>query len=216
MENLIYIIFFCIAVPICMMLPALKKESRLLIGFMVIGMVACLLISEINSMLLPAFSNDIYYVTTNITPITEEIIKALAILFYAIVISDDRSTLIGLSFAVGVGFAILENSVFILQNVYSATFFWALTRGFATGLMHSICTMGVGLGISMIKKKRKLFYCGTFALLTLAIIYHATYNTLVQSNLEYLGFILPMLTYLPLIISIHKEKRIINKENKLQ
>ena len=59
----------------------------------------------------------------------------------------------------------------------------------------------------MVKKKRKLFYSGTFALLTLAIIYHAIYNTLVQSDYKYLGFVLPMLTYLPAIVALKKQKK---------
>ena len=206
MDNLIYILFICIVVPLCLMLPTLKDKSRLLIGFMIIGMIDCLLASEINAMLLPIFLNNSYYVTTTITPITEEIIKALAILFFAIVIKDERTTLIAISFAVGVGFAVLENAIILIQNINNVSIFWALIRGFSASLAHGICTMSVGVGISMVKKKRKLFYSGTFALLTLAIIYHAIYNTLVQSNLNYFGFILPMLTYLPLIISLKKQK----------
>ncbi|MBR0412653.1 MAG: hypothetical protein IJI47_03705, partial [Eubacterium sp.] len=51
-----------------------------------------------------------------------------------------------------------------------------------------------------IKKKKKLFYCGTFALLTMASIYHGIFNMLVQSDYKFLGFVLPALTYVPILI----------------
>ena len=62
----------------------------------------------------------------------------------------------------------------------------------------------VGWGISYIRKRRKFFYCGTFALLSAAIIYHATYNLLVQSAYPYVGILLPLLTYIPIIYFLKK------------
>ena len=81
---------------------------------------------------------------------------------------------------------------------------WALIRGFGSCLVHGICTVSVGLGISYIKKQPKFFFCGTFALLSTAIIYHATYNLLVQSEYQYVGILLPLATYIPLIIILKK------------
>ena len=45
----------------------------------------------INNILLGVFDEDMLYVTTTITPITEEIVKALPILYCAVVITDERS-----------------------------------------------------------------------------------------------------------------------------
>ena len=68
-------------------------------------------------------------------------------------------------------------------------------------MMHGICTAAVGYGMGYVKKKKKLFVSGTFALLALAIIYHGLFNMLVQStNLQYVGFFMPAVTYIPLII----------------
>lgn len=72
-------------------------------------------------------------------------------------------------------------------------------------------TLAVGYGMSFIKKRRNLFYCGTFALLTLASIYHGIFNMLVQSEYKYLGFILPALTYIPVVyyqVNGHKSKSV--------
>ena len=206
MDNLTYISFIAITVSLALMLPLMKKELRRLVIFMIAGIFACLFVSELNNILLKAFHNEVFFVTTTITPVTEEIVKMLPILFFAIIVSDERSTLIPISFAVGVGFALLENVVILTQNVENVTILWALVRGFGSGLVHGICTVMVGWGISYIKKRRKFFYCGTFALLSAAIIYHAIYNLLVQSQYQYVGILLPTITYIPIILFLKKKK----------
>lgn len=204
MANLSYIIFICVVVSLGLMLPLMEKKTRGVVIFMIVGIFACLFVSELNTILLKAFHNDMYYVTTTITPVTEEIVKALPVLYFAIFITDDRRTLISHAYAVGVGFALLENIVILVQNISDVSIFWALVRGFGSGLVHGLCTVMVGYGISYIKKRRKLFWCGTFALLTTAIIYHATYNLLVQSNLQYAGILLPVISYIPAILLLRR------------
>lgn len=205
MDNLSYIVFICIIVALGLMLPLMDKKTRGVVIFVMIGVCACLFISEINNILLKAFHDDMLYVTTTITPITEEIIKALPILYFAVVRTNDRRTLIANSFAVGVGFALLENMIVLLQNVNEVTILWVLIRGFGSGLVHGLCTVMVGYGISYIRKRRKLFWSGTFALLSAAITYHAVYNILVQSKFQNLGIILPVVTYIPAILLLRKD-----------
>lgn len=207
MDDLILILFVCTAVPMALMLFLLEKKSRIVAGFMLIGMFMCVFIGSINGFFLQLFNNEMLYVTTTITPITEEIIKALPVLFFAFVFTDKRETLISISMAVGIGFAIMENMYIMTNGIDSSTVFLALIRGLGAGLMHGICTSAIGIGISFIHKKKKLFYTGTFALLSTAIIYHAIYNCLVQSKWEYAGFILPIITYIPLIIAVKKRKK---------
>ena len=106
--------------------------------------------------------------TTVITPISEEIVKAAPVLFYALVLSDEREKLMTIAFSAGIGFAMFENMVILIQNIENVSAGWAVIRGFSTALMHGVCTAAVGFGMSFIKKRRKLFYCGAFALLPLA------------------------------------------------
>jgi len=129
----------------------------------------------------------------------EEILKALPILIYAILISDKRETLFTASMATGIGFAVLENAFYLL-NDSSFNMMDAVVRAFGTGLMHGMCTLLVGVGISFVRKKSKIFIVGTFALLSTAITYHGIYNMLVQSQYEIVGFILPIITYIPFLI----------------
>ncbi|SDB07355.1 PrsW family glutamic-type intramembrane protease [Eubacterium oxidoreducens] len=209
MDNIIYILFICIIVPLVLMLPLLTGRSRLYVGYMIIGICACLFAAEINGYVSNLMDRDMYYITTNITPVIEEIIKALPVLYFAFIFSDNKEKLIPISFAVGVGFAVLENMVILVQNIDSISIFWALVRGFASGVMHGICTACVGFGISYVRKRRKLFYCGTFALLALAITYHASFNTLVQSDsYKYFGFVMPMVTYVPAVLFLVKNQKL--------
>ena len=107
MDNLTYIAFICLSVSLVLMLPLMEKKTRRIMIFMIVGIFSCLFVSELNSLLLRKLHNDIFYVTTTITPVTEEIVKALPILYFAIMVSDDRRTLISCAYAVGVGFACL-------------------------------------------------------------------------------------------------------------
>ena len=77
MDNINYLLFICVAVPILLMLFVLEKKSKITAGYMLVGLFVCLFVSEVNGLLLSHFNHDEYYVTTTITPITEEIAKAL-------------------------------------------------------------------------------------------------------------------------------------------
>lgn len=199
-----YILFICVVAPLFLMLPLLKKKSKLVMEYMIIGIVLSLFVSEINSIILNLIDSDTLYVTTTVTPVTEEIIKAFPVLFYAFIFSDNKKTLIPISLATGIGFGLFENTVILVQSLVQrsdgVTIGWAIVRGFSTALMHGVCTMAVGFGISFVRKKKKLFFCGTFALLIMAMIYHGIYNMLVQSDYRWLGFVLPALTYTPILL----------------
>ena len=41
----------------------------------------------------------------------------------------------------------------------------------------------------------------------MAILYHGIFNMLVQSDHDYIGFILPGVTYIPILVSIYEEKK---------
>lgn len=208
MDNITYIIYTCFLIPMVLSLFIMGKKSRLVVGYVLIGTTVCILASELNTHIYLGLGKDMLYFSTTVSPVTEEILKALPILFYALIISDDRQKLAQSAFAVGLGFAIMENVIMITQNLYSVDIKWAIMRGFGASLMHSICTVAVGIGISFVRKKKKLFYCGTLSLLMLAITYHSIYNTLVMSPQKYYGVILPICTYIPILFFSIKRKKI--------
>ena len=210
MDNIIYILFVSIFVPIMLMAVIVEKKARLPIIFVLLGIFISVFASEVNGVLIQTLEMDVYGITTIVTPVTEEILKALPILYYAIVISDKRENLFTASMATGIGFAILENAFYLLSYP-NFSMLSAIIRAFGAGLMHGMCTLLVGVGISFVKKQRKLFAVGTFGLLSTAIVYHGIYNILIQSEYSIVGALLPIATYIPFLIwRLHFKNRKVN------
>ena len=199
MDNIIYILFVSISVPIMLMALLVEKKSRFAITFILVGIFVSVFSSEVNGLLEKMLPMDVYSVTVIVTPVTEELFKMLPVLYYAVFISDKKEKLFTASMATGIGFAILENAYYLL-NYPSFTMLNAVIRAFGAGLMHGMCTLLVGVGISFVKKKRKLFAVGTFGLLSTAIVYHGIYNILIQSEYSIVGALLPIVTYIPFFI----------------
>ena len=207
MESLIYILFICITIPLILMAFLVEKQSRRTVIFFITGICAAVFAAEVNGILTYLIPLDIFDFTVRVTPVTEEIIKAIPVLFFAKVISDKKETLITVSLAVGIGFAIMENSYILTQNIGSISMLWAIMRGFGTGIMHGMGTFLVGTGFSFVNKNKKLFVVGTFALLSVAITYHSVFNMLVQSDYRYFGAALPVITYVPFVLWLYNNRR---------
>ena len=199
MDDMIYILFVSVFVPILLMSLLVEKKARLPIIFVLIGIFVSVFAAEVNGLMLSLLPISTFETTIIVTPITEEILKAFPILIFATVLSAKKEALFTASMAVGIGFAVLENAFYLL-NYATFNMFDAVIRAFGAGLMHGMCTLLVGVGISFVKKKSKMFVVGTFALLSTAITYHGIYNMLVQSDYEAIGYLLPIATYIPFIV----------------
>ena len=199
MENLIYILFVALFVPILLMACLVEKKARQPLIFVLVGTVLSLFASEVNAYLRNVLPMSAFEITIIVTPITEEILKAFPILLFATMFTPKKEALFTASMAVGIGFAVLENAYYMLIDA-SFNMFDAVIRAFGAGLMHGMCTLLVGVGILFVKKKRKLFVVGTFAMLSTAITYHGIYNMLVQSNFRAVGYLLPIATYIPFMV----------------
>ena len=211
MDNLIYILFVSIFVPNMLMAFLVEKKARQQIIFALIGIFLSVFASEINAYLRNVLPMSSFEITIIVTPITEEILKAFPILLFATMFEPKKEALFTASMAVGIGFAVLENAFYLL-NSSSFNMVDAIVRAFGAGLMHGMCTLLVGVGISFVKKKNKLFVVGTFALLSTAITYHGIYNMLVQSDFKMIGYLLPISTYIPFVV--WRIKKVIQKKAK--
>ena len=103
-------------------------------------------------------------------------------LCYALLLDDSRKRVLPIAMAVGVGFAVLENTALLVEYLGSVSIAWAAGRGFSASLMHGLCTVTIGTGICYVKKQRKLFYTGTFGLLSIAITTVSYTHLLSSSN----------------------------------
>ena len=183
-----------------------EKKARQPMIFFLIGIFLSVFASEINAYLRGILSMSTFEITIIVTPISEEILKAFPILVFATVFMPKKEALFTASMAVGIGFAVLENAFYLLTS-NSFNMIDAMIRAFGAGLMHGMCTLLVGVGISFVKKKQKLFVVSTFALLSTAITYHGIYNMLVQSDFEVIGYLLPITTYIPFVVWRIKRKK---------
>ena len=204
MGNLNLILFISFAAPLLMTLFVCRGKARTLLLFLFLGTVVCLFCGEFSAIIMQMLPYDRKYFTSNFTPLFEELFKALPILVYAFLYQPKRRTLLECSVLVGVGFAVLENAFILGGAADSVSVTNALIRGFGAGMMHGVCTLAVGYGMSFVHTKRKLFYTGTTALLAAAIIYHSVYNTLVQSAHPSVGFLLPLVTFIPALVLLNR------------
>ncbi len=208
MQNLTLMLFICLAAPLSMMLFIFKGRSRAILGFLITGIFLCLFAGEINGYILNNTSLSLHFITVNITPLVEELLKALPIVFIAFAYKPDNRALLEGSVAVGVGFATMENICLLTSSSYMLTPLLLIARGFGAGMMHGITTLAVGYSMTVTRSDKKLRFTGTVAALSAAAIYHSIYNIIVQSSYPMLGILLPVLTYIPLLIILRvKQKR---------
>ena len=192
---MVYVIFLCIALPLGLMLPILERRSRRLVFFLLLGMMVALTAYEIDSILYPLPGLDAIRFSQTVPPVTEELLKALPVLVFAVFFSDDRKDILPAAMSVGIGFSILENTAILVQNLTVVTLGWAALRGLSASLMHGLCTMIIGAGLPYVKKQRKLFCTGIFGFFTVSATMHALFNLLIQSDYSWLGACFPMVLY---------------------
>ena len=150
MDNLIYILFVSLFVPNMLMAFLVEKKARQQIIFALIGIFLSVFASEINAYLRNVLPMSSFEITIIVTPITEEILKAFPILLFATIFTPKSEAIFTASMAVGIGFAVLENAFYLL-NADSFNMFDAMVRAFGAGLMHGMCTLLVGVGVSFVK-----------------------------------------------------------------
>ncbi len=206
MQSLNLMLFICLAAPLSMMLFIFKGRSRAILGFLITGIFLCLFAGEINGYILNNTSLSLHFITVNVTPITEEILKALPILFAAFFLKTSRQSLLEGSVAVGVGFATMEN-ICLFSGGDALTPLLIIARGFGSGMMHGVSTLAVGYSMTITSTDNKLKFTGTVAALSVAVTYHSIYNIIVQSSYPMLGILLPIFTYIPLLIILSKKQK---------
>ena len=152
MDNLIYTLFVSIFIPILLMACLIEKKARQPVVFFLIGIFVSVFASEVNAYLRNILSMSTFETTIRVTPISEELLKTFPILFFATVFTPKKEALFTASMADGIGFAVLENAFYLLADS-SFNMLDAIVRAFGAGLMHGMCTLLVGVGISFVKKK---------------------------------------------------------------
>ena len=198
-------VYICLAAPLLVAIIATKNRDRRMVVFLHSGMTACILSSYISTFLALVNGLDKLMASLTISPIVEEFMKLIPVLFFILVFEPAPEQVPGCVVITAVGFATFENVCYMAQNG-TTQLLRLLIRGFGTGAMHVVCASLVALGMLLLLDKLWLRVAGTFGLMAVAITYHGIYNMLVSQEgiSAYTGYAAPMLTAALYFILAHK------------
>lgn len=187
-ENLL----LCLLIPMLLAAAFLKGAQRRLCLFVITGMAACLAAAYVSSFFMGVYEASALTAALEISPLCEETVKLLPLLFYIAVFEPDRKEVIPAAIGIAVGFATFENCCYIIENG-TEDFTFLLIRGISAGAMHILCGILTGFGLELVWRRRWLAAAGTVGVLCLAISLHGIYNLLISAGgvLQGLGYVLP-------------------------
>lgn len=180
---MIYIenIFVCLAIPLMISLLFIKGEARRYTFFVVTGMLMCLISAYVNSFFMSSYKADEVIAAIEITPVCEEMIKLMPLLFYFMVLEPEPGRLTAASIAIGVGFATFENACYMTANGAEDLSF-LLARGLSAGALHILSGIIMGFGLSYVFRRSWLAVTGTAGLFGVCVTLHALYNLMITAD----------------------------------
>ena len=174
-------IFLCLAIPLILSLFFPGGRARSFPLFLIAGMSACLLSAYVSSFFMGYYGADAKAAVIEITPVCEETIKLLPLLFYLLIFEPKPKALPGAALAIAVGFATFENVCYLTENG-AEDFTLLLIRGISAGALHILCGALSGYGISHVFRRRWLALTGTVGVLGACIGFHGIYNLLITAE----------------------------------
>ena len=195
-------ILICIAVPLLIALAFIQGSARRFAASFLAGMVACLLAAYISGFINVASGMGPEETAIFISPIVEEWMKLLPILFFLFMFMPQDKSLLIVAVGICAGFATFENCCYILTTG-AESLPYILIRGMAVGVMHIVSGLAVTFGLVAARRFHALSLPSIVGALALSMIFHALYNLLVSKPgiPSAIGYTLPLLTvstlYLP-------------------
>ena len=207
---MIYIenIFVCLAIPLMLCMLFIGGRPRTFMLFMIAGMSVCLLSAYVNSFFMALYGVGATVTVVEITPVCEEVMKLLPLLFYILVFEPEIRELPEAAVALAAGFATFENVCYLTENG-AEDFVFLLIRGLSAGALHILCGILIGFGLSHVLRRRWLAFTGTMGLLGACIVFHAIYNLLITGEgiWQMAGYLFPSV----LIALLFAVKRLLPK-----
>ena len=174
-------IFLCLAIPLILSLFFTGGRARSFTLFIVAGMLCCLLSAYVSSFFMGDCGANARQAVVEITPVCEELIKLLPLLFYLLVFEPQPRVLPGAALAIAVGFATFENVCYLTENG-AADFTLLLIRGISAGALHILCGALAGYGLSHVFRRRWMAPTGAMAILGACTGLHGIYNLLITAD----------------------------------
>lgn len=203
-------VFICLAAPLVITLFLTRGDVRWFVCFFLLGMLSCLLAAHINSFIVSVSGTAVYAEmslaesTILLTPICEELLKALPLFFFVAVLVPPRRQIPPAAQAVALGFALMENCCYLMEYG-SGDIGYAMIRGFSTGIMHTLCGALLGFGVSVVYRRGNVFAPSCIALLCTATTYHGLYNMLMslEGGWRVAGYLAPVCTAAAVLVAYH-------------
>ena len=194
-------IFVCLALPLIRSLLFTRGRARSFPLFVVAGMSVCLLSAYVSSFFMGYCGADARVAVIEITPVCEEILELLPLLFYLLIFEPKPRELPGAALAIAVGFATFENVCYLTENGAEDLAF-LLIRGISAGALHILCGVLSGYGIAYVFRRRWLALTGTVGILGACIGFHGIYNLLItaQGVWKTAGYLFPSVLLVCLLV----------------
>ena len=194
-------IFVCLAIPLFLSLFFSGGRAHGFTLFIIAGMSVCLLSAYVSSFFTGYYGADARVAVIEITPVCEEILKLLPLLFYLLIFEPKPRELPGAALAIAVGFATFENVCYLTENGAEDLAF-LLIRGISAGALHILCGVLSGYGIAYVFRRRWLALTGTVGILGACIGFHGIYNLLItaQGVWKTAGYLFPSVLLVCLLV----------------
>ena len=191
-------IFLCLAVPLILSMLFRKGKQRTFTTFVILGMGCCLLSAYVSSFFAGYYHAGTAAAVMEITPVCEEVMKFLPLLFYLLVFEPDKQEVISPAIGIAVGFATFENVCYLTENG-AADF---LIRGVSAGSLHLLCGIALSCGIAYVFRKKWIMVTGTIGALGACVVFHGIYNILITAKGRWnlIGYLFPIFLIFALLV----------------
>lgn len=202
-------IFICLAAPFLLAALGTNTGNRKNYIFIVLGFVCCIISAYLNTFFSVLYGAQETSAVLEISPVIEETVKLIPLLFGLIVFELQPQEGDNIIFNIAVGFATFENICYLLEHG-TGNLFYLLVRGFSTGAMHITCAFIIGYGLRVFRRPAALKASGIFALLCIAITFHAMFNMLMKTNglIKQFGYAVPIVSCLILFLLKYRFRKI--------
>ncbi len=192
-----YAVFLGMMIPLAFLILLLKSENRMMMLFFAWGMVAFVLSLAANTALCAALEIDTLRLSVTWSPVVEELLKALPLLYFLFRKEKTELPLVYFAMAAGIGFSIQENYLYLIgfTSAGESIAFYVVMRSITTCLMHGVTTAMIGYGVTLIKKYEIMVAPLLFGLFSVTIILHALFNLYINSSVRLIGMLMPVLLY---------------------
>ena len=198
-------ILICMALPLLLTVFLVRDNARRLVVNFILGMVVCLLGAYVSGFLKVTFGYGTEDTAIFISPVVEETMKFLPLLFYFLMFAPDDDRLFHAAVGVGAGFASFENVCSMITSGTESLGF-LLIRGLAVGVMHIVSISALALGLVLARHYKVSGVSTILGALSVSMLFHAIYNLLASEPgvSAAIGFCLPLVTAVLLLWAYRK------------